>query len=328
MIINYDIAQKALVFFLICLFAVSAVFFTQEVPAEEQLPEEAEMTALEIREGELKSWIGENKGLIPVLGLDYHVPKRKLSKRIREPLTLSTYRDAGLLRGYSLPPERLAFTPDGGHAILPVPLVPDAPRPASLVYRGNPEKKKIALTFDTSTGEEPMAREILNELTRLRAPATFFVCGSWCYKNEDTLREMVKRGYEVASHSWDHPWFTRVEDSEIVDQLVRTSKAVQEVCGEPIAAYFRPPYGAVDDRVKQYTGQCGYLTLFWNEDTRDWDPVTPAEQITARATVGASNGDIVIMHTHSQHTLSQLESIVNGLRDKGFELTTVSGVIK
>lgn len=241
---------------------------------------------------------------------------------------LDARRDAGLLRGYSVPPNRLAFTPGAQAVFLPAPPVPGKPVAARSVFNGNRARKKVALTFDTSDVSEkshPMA--ILDELTRLRAPATFFVCGAWCHKNLEVLRAMLDRGFEVANHSYNHPMFTKLTNEQITAQLKGTEEAVMKVAGAKIAAYFRPPYGDTDARVEQVAADSGYITVIWDKDTLDWRADTIRENIRDRATLDVRGGDIVLMHTLGGHTRDAIVEVTGNIRAQGFELTTVSGVL-
>jgi len=263
-----------------------------------------------------------------VLGLDYQVSKKVRAGEKTTAATLARVRDAGLLRGYSLPPGRLAFTPSGGVVFLPEPPVAVAPVPPLAIARGNRDKPRVALTFDTSDVPDSNARPIMDELTRLRAPATFFVCGAWCRSCPALLKALVDRGFEVANHSYTHPQSSKIPPEILAREITATDQAFREITGGEMAAYFRPPFGDWDARVRQVAAQCGYRVVIWNRDTLDWSPATIPEQIRDRATADAANGDIVLMHCHGRYTPAMLEQIVNNLRAKGFELTTVTGVLQ
>ena len=86
--------------------------------------------------------------------------------------------------------------------------------------------------------------------------------------------------------------------------------------------------GAFDARILQIASSLGYVVVNWTRDTEDWKPTTTADQIFARATQGVQGGDIILMHSQGPHTLEALPRIVKYLRGKGFELTTVSGVLE
>ncbi len=259
-----------------------------------------------------------------VLGLDYMVPGKGAGAG-----DLDQLRDSGQLRGYSLPARMLAFTPDGNFIYIPAWPKLSGPRDVRVFFHGTRGRKRVALTFDTSeVAERSASRALLDALTRLRAPATFFVCGQWCERNPGLLREMVARGFEVGSHSWNHPRFATLTNEAAVEQLRATEESFRRLTGRDIAAYFRPPYGENEARVQLLAASRGYTTVMWERDTLDWEAATTPDQIFSRATDGVSGGEIILMHTLGQYTAGTLERIAGALRLRGFELTTVSGVLE
>jgi peptidoglycan/xylan/chitin deacetylase (PgdA/CDA1 family) len=328
LIVHRDVRGKAFSLLVILALGFGALQVAQYVPASRAEARGNVVDALGERGRTVTPAVNQTKNAVKVLGLDYMVPASKKSAPARSS-ALEMMRESGLLRGYSVPSRRLAFTQDGGSIILPPSPEVKGPREVSVIYHGNRNKKRIALTFDSSdVGEPDTARAILDELTRLRAPATFFVCGAWCYRNPDILRAAVDRGFEVASHSFSHPVFSSISNEQMVSEIRRTEEAVRKVTGTGIAAYFRPPYGEADARVKQVVAQLGYATAMWSIDTNDWRASTIRENIRDRATVDARGGDVILMHTLGRYTDDALVEIVTNLRAEGFELTTLTGVMQ
>jgi peptidoglycan/xylan/chitin deacetylase (PgdA/CDA1 family) len=327
-IVHRDVPGKALALMLLFALAVTAFFFAQRVPPREVVARRNVVDAMDTRAAAAGARQAEGEGPVEVRGLDYQVPHAKgAGAGLRT--TLDRMRDSGLLRGYSVPPRMLAFKLDGSAVLVPPAQAVAGPRDPVVIFHGTRDKKRIALTFDTSEVSEPTtAKAVMDQLTRLRAPATFFVCGAWCYKNPELLRIAVARGFEVANHSFGHPQFTLIPDEQVTSELKSTAEAVEKVSGAKISAYFRPPYGDTDDRVEQLAAQLGYATVLWDKDTFDWGPDTTQPEIRDRATVGARAGDIVLMHTLGRHTPETLIEIVNNLRADGFELTTLTGVMQ
>ena len=328
LLVHRDVRGKALSLLVVLALAFGAFHFAQYVPGGLVAAggDVADAREDQGREGTRAKVLAANP--VEVRGLDYLIP-RPVKQGAVSRSALERMRYDGLLRGYSLPSRRLAFTPDGGYVILPTSPVVEGPRQVAVIYQGNRGKKRIALTFDTSeVGEPKAARAVIDELTRLRAPATFFVCGAWCYKNPDLLRLALDRGFEIASHSFNHPAFTGISNEQIAGQLKSTEEAVLNISGSRISAYCRPPYGATDARVEQVVAQQGYATVLWDVDTNDWRESTIRELIRDRATVGMRGGEIVLMHTLGDYTKDALVEIVGNLRANGFELTTITGVMQ
>lgn len=319
-----DIRQKAFALLVIYVLAIPVVFQAQQLPARVVTRQGRVVNALEAEGGRLYSLLSSSGGDTAALGLGYPVPRGDSVSKTSSSGSLSAVRDAGLLKGYSIPPDRVTFAPDGHPVVVPQSPPVDGPRQPFVVEHGNRSRKRIALTIDDGYN----MKAVMDVLMGLRAPATFFLTGDWCRNNPETVRTAVARGFEIANHSVTHPLFTRISDERIVREVKDTEQAIREAGGAKPVAFFRPPYGDIDSRVVGLVGQLGYTTVIWNVDTRDWSPDTSPGQLRDRATAGAGNGDIVLLHTHGPHTPAMLPEIVTNLRAMGFEVTTLSGVLQ
>ena len=261
-------------------------------------------------------------------GLAYFVPWDGYACATASGLQYSLVQGIAFLDGYRLPPPDLPRTVNRESIKLPPSPVPDHPVPPTKIKEGNPNRPRVALTFDSDTVREPSAGRLINILIQQDIPATLFICGAWAHANPDYLQIATEAGLEIASHSYWHPWMTRILPEHVVIELTETGRAVQDISGKPIAAYFRPPFGDVNQSLVDLAGSCGFYTIMWTRDTRDWDSATIPEDIIRRATEGIQNGDIILMHTNGIHTLGVLAQVAHILRAKGFELTTVTGVLE
>lgn len=64
----------------------------------------------------------------------------------------------------------------------------------------------------------------------------------------------------------------------------------------------------------------------WDIDTNDW-PGQTAAQITDTVMGNAHNGAIVLMHVAAKHTAEALPGIITRLRNKGYELVTLTTLL-
>ena len=66
----------------------------------------------------------------------------------------------------------------------------------------------------------------------------------------------------------------------------------------------------------------------WDVDTIDWRPISDggptARSMTLKVVNNAKSGSIVLMHLGGYETLDALQGMIDGLRARGFTLTTVS----
>lgn len=185
----------------------------------------------------------------------------------------------------------------------------------------NPEKPMIALTFDDGPG--PYTDRLLKCLKDNHAAATFFLVGRSVEGYRDTVKRAYQMGCELGNHSWDHPQFTQLDPSAIASQIGNTSRAIKNACGhEP--TLLRPPYGAYNSMV---ASSVGMPMILWEVDTLDWK-TRDVQSTIASVMSGAKDGAIVLMHDIHLPTVIAVESIVPQLKNKGYQLVTVSDLAK
>ena len=187
--------------------------------------------------------------------------------------------------------------------------------------RINPEKPMIALTFDDGPG--PYTDRLLKCLKKNHAVATFFLVGSSVGNYKSTVKSAYQMGCEIGSHSWSHPLLTRLDQTALAAQIQNTRRAIHNACGhEP--TLLRPPYGAYNSTV---ASAAGMPLILWDVDTLDWK--TRNVQSTIQSVMrDARDGSIVLMHDIHLPTVEAAERIIPMLRQKGYQLVTVSALAK
>ena len=187
--------------------------------------------------------------------------------------------------------------------------------------RINPEKPMIALTFDDGPG--PYTDRLLKCLKKNHAVATFFLVGSSVGNYKSTVKSAYQMGCEIGSHSWSHPLLTRLDQTALAAQIQNTRRAIHNACGhEP--TLLRPPYGAYNSTV---ASAAGMPLILWDVDTLDWK--TRNVQSTIQSVMrDARDGSIVLMHDIHLPTVEAAERIIPMLRQKGYQLVTVSELAK
>ncbi|KAF9433297.1 chitin deacetylase [Entomortierella beljakovae] len=129
-----------------------------------------------------------------------------------------------------------------------------------------PDKNAWGLTFDD--GPTPDTPELLRFLDKENTKATFFLIGSNVVQYPDLVREELKAGHHLASHTWSHHALTTLTNEQIVAEIKWTEKAIEDATGHRIR-YMRPPYGDVDNRVRHVLRKLGYIVVDWTGDTFD-----------------------------------------------------------
>ncbi len=210
---------------------------------------------------------------------------------------------------------------------------------------------QVALTFDMGGRLDP-ARNIVNRLVLDRVCTTFFPTGAMTRTAEgQAVLELIGAHpelFELANHT-DHHCNLRdggggspttapcptspPSDSFIRAEMTRAATILRSASGMEPAPYWRPPYGTVDTRVRNAVASVGYTkTFMWDVDTIDWRPVAEggptAAQIADKVATRAVNGSDVLMHLGGWNTYEALPSMVQRLRARGLQPTTISDVLR
>ncbi|KAJ3063492.1 chitin deacetylase, partial [Podochytrium sp. JEL0797] len=125
-------------------------------------------------------------------------------------------------------------------------------------------------TFDDGPSVNTPA--VLTYFESVNMHATFWVIGANVMQNPDILLQTYQAGHDIGLHTWSHPDLTTLTDDQIVAELVYSSKAVYEVLGV-FPKYFRPPYGSINDNVREIAKKMGLTPVTWAVDSEDWSYV-------------------------------------------------------
>ena len=110
-------------------------------------------------------------------------------------------------------------------------------------YIGSKEEKVIYLTFDCGY-ENGNTGAILDALKKHNAPGTFFVVGHFLESAPELVKRMVTEGHTVGNHTYHHPDMSAISDKESFQkELDAVSSLFQEVTGQEMTKYYRPPQG-------------------------------------------------------------------------------------
>lgn len=182
-------------------------------------------------------------------------------------------------------------------------------------------KKAVALTFDDGPGE--YTDQLVNELNKRNAKATFFIVGSCVEKYPDVLPKMVESGHQLGNHTFNHTDITTLSAKEMNDQIQKTDEAIFKACGQYSTA-FRPPYGSYNDNTNKAISD-KVITL-WSVDTVDWklkDGASVKEAIVSQC----KDGDIILMHDIHQTTVEGAIMAIDELSKRGFVFVTVNDLL-
>jgi peptidoglycan/xylan/chitin deacetylase (PgdA/CDA1 family) len=197
------------------------------------------------------------------------------------------------------------------------------------VRRGPGTRRRIALTFDD--GPDPIWTErALDVLERRDVRASFFLVGERAARAPETVRRIAAR-HEVASHGWSHRslWLCGPQRTEV--EIARAHRLLSDLSGRPLH-HFRPPWGMVNAAMFGALRRHGERCVLWSIQPEGLRP-TPAPQQAREVLRRAHPGAIVDLHDAdgvrgaSARLLAALPTMIDGLRDAGYELTTVCNLL-
>ncbi len=225
--------------------------------------------------------------------------------------------------------------------------------------RGDTQSPQIALTFDGGSLNN-MSKEILNALNEHGVKTTFFLTGEFINDYPETVLRITLEGHEVGNHTMSHPHLTTYRENKkqitrleitkesFQEELIKTEVAFNNLTGKNLVPFWRAPFGEHNREIREWAAELGYKHVSWTQsvgngksmDTMDWiaDTSNPnynsADQIYsnifnfADTQKHGANGSIILMHMGSErkddHPQKKLPDIITGLKDRGYQLITVS----
>lgn len=122
----------------------------------------------------------------------------------------------------------------------------------------------IGLAFDD--GPQPPGAQLNTFLAANSQRATRFLIGSRALDNPDVLAQMIANGDHLAVHTWSHHYMTTLTDMQVLGELGWTAQLLFDHSGR-VPAFWRPPFGDVDNRVRAIAMEVfGLTTVLWDHD--------------------------------------------------------------
>jgi len=196
---------------------------------------------------------------------------------------------------------------------------------APSMYRGDPSRSELAITFDDGPSESTPA--LLRILEEHRVRATFFMCGANVRRLPGVAREVLAAGHEIGNHSDTHARFDFKSPDFIYRELALAQDAIHAATGlQP--GLFRAPYGVRWFGLRHAQRRLGLTGVMWTVIGRDWS--LPGGRVAQRLIGGAANGGVLCLHDgrtiHAapdiRNTIDAVRAALPRLLDKGFEFRT------
>jgi len=185
-------------------------------------------------------------------------------------------------------------------------------------------KRPLVLSFEAG-GDPRVAAQMLDILRQEGTKASIFILGMWATEHPDLVRRMADEGHELGNHSYSHPDLTQLDDDQIRAELDSTGAVVKQITGQPATHWLRPPYGAVDERLRRVAADGGYrLVLRDAVDGGHWPGETTTGSIVQRSLDNAYDGAVITYHLNSPLTVQVLGDIIRQLRAQNYDFVGYS----
>ena len=181
--------------------------------------------------------------------------------------------------------------------------------------------------FDISWGQKQVLG-VLEILREKNVKSTFFLSGPWAKRYPHLVEEIAKAGHDIGSHGDAHVDLSHYSRDEVAKNIKTAHEDLLATAGR-VSPYFRPPNGDYDDVVVDTARSLGYETVIWAVDSLDWK--NPGVDFMLDRVLGRTfEGAIVLMHASdsSEQIQDALPLIIDGLREKGFRLMSLSELSK
>jgi peptidoglycan/xylan/chitin deacetylase (PgdA/CDA1 family) len=186
----------------------------------------------------------------------------------------------------------------------------------------------LALTIDDGANSEVVgafATLAVDTGTRL----TFFPNG--CYRswedNAAVLRPLVESGQvAVGNHTWSHPDLTGLGDREVAEEIRRNRDFLRTVLGVTDSPFFRPPYGARDERTDRIAADVGHPTIaLWNGTLGDSRVLGP-DELLASARQWFAGQAIVVGHANHLPVTTVYGKLLELISERRLQTVTLADV--
>ncbi len=188
------------------------------------------------------------------------------------------------------------------------------------IYKGNPNKKMIAIMVNVAWGNEYLPA-ILDTFDKEKVKATFFLDGSWLKKYPDVAKQIQERGHEISNHAYSHPDMKTLNRQSQYTQISRTEDLIKGTLGAQ-NKWFAPPSGSYNQTTVQVASEQGLMTVLWTLDTVDWQKPSP-DWIIRKISSKLEPGALILMHPTSS-SRDALTGMIREAKRQGYALGTVS----
>jgi peptidoglycan/xylan/chitin deacetylase (PgdA/CDA1 family) len=181
-------------------------------------------------------------------------------------------------------------------------------------------RRALWLTIDD--GPDPVETPaVLDVLDRFGARATFFVIGSKAAAHPDLVREIGRRGHQVANHTATHPQFAfwTLPRRTLARELDHGADSIRAALpsGESLVPIFRSPVGMKPPALHPLLTERGWKLIGWSARGRDGVKNADVDVVVERLVAGAAPGAILVLHEGRGHAPALLQKLLPRIQAAG-----------
>ena len=200
-----------------------------------------------------------------------------------------------------------------------------------IVCHGSRDRRAIALSFDD--GPDPATTlRVLELLARHGVKAAFFVVGQSAQAHPELVQRISEQGHEIGNHSMSHDYLLMLSTTRHLEAEIAACQATLLGLGiRPLA--FRPPVGITNPRLPLVLDKLELGCICFSCRPLDFGN-RRVHGLSDKVLASARPGDIVLLHDVTpdpgvsvETWLGEIEKVVVGLRERGFELVALSELI-
>lgn len=198
-------------------------------------------------------------------------------------------------------------------------LTPEELAPYDAYYCAPQGENRLYITFDAGY-ENGNTAPILDALKKHNAPAAFFVVGTYIQENPDLVKRMVEEGHLVGNHTWHHPDLSQTDRATFEKELQDVEQIFQQVTGQAMQRFYRPPEGKFSDENLVWAKEMGYKTVLWSLAYVDWNTDSQPDRETAfeKLLPRTHDGAIVLLHSTSATNAQILDELLSKWEEMGY----------
>ena len=171
----------------------------------------------------------------------------------------------------------------------------------------------------------PHTATMLDSLKKYDAKATLFIIGDQVPAHEDILQRIHDEGHKVGNHAW-------TDEKTVLRSLTEVERQIKAVevllpANANGLKYFRPGGGFFSSKMVEKVMGMGYkvvLGCIYPHDPQVWSANVNARHVLSMVRAGG----IIIVHDRRGHSGPQLELVLKGLKDGGWKVVSLGGLLE